>query len=80
MTGYPAGSDLLSITVISEDGLLCDCLSTWLYMGGLSLVKEHLNEPDYSIIAVDEAKRVWLSDDLTGVFTLRDGSGYEMAE
>lgn len=80
MTGYPAESDLLSITVISEDGLLCDCLSTWLYMGGLSLVKEHLNEPDYSIIAVDEAKRVWLSDDLTGAFTLRDGSGYEMAE
>lgn len=80
MTGYPAKSDLLSITVISEDGLLCDCLSTWLYMGGLSLVKEHLNEPDYSVIAVDEAKRVWISDSLTGAFTLRDGSGYEMAE
>ena len=26
--GYPADSDVLSVSVISEDGLLADCMST----------------------------------------------------
>ncbi|MBR6790877.1 MAG: FAD:protein FMN transferase [Oscillospiraceae bacterium] len=79
-TGYPAESDLLSVTVISGDGLLCDCMSTWLYMGGTELVKEHLDREDYSVIAVDEERKIWMSDDLAEHFVLRDGSGYEMAK
>lgn len=80
MTGYPAESDLLSVTVVSEDGLLCDCLSTWLYMGGSDLVREHLNEADYSVIAVDDEMQIWMSDDLEEHFTLRQGVSYKMAE
>ena len=79
-TGYPAETDLLSVTVIGEDGLLCDCLSTWLFMGGVDLVSEHLNEVDYSIIAVDDQNRIWMSDALSEHFTLREDCGYTMAE
>ena len=78
-TGYPAETDLLSVTVIGTDGLLCDCLSTWLYMEGLDNLKEHLNEKNYSVIAVDNESRIWMSDSLSAAFTLREDSGYTMA-
>lgn len=79
-TGYPAETDLLAVTVIGEDGLLCDCLSTWLYMEGLDNVKAHLNETDYSVIAVDNDRQIWLSPSLKEAFTLREDSGYRMAD
>lgn len=79
-TGWPAETDLLSVTVIGEDGLYCDCLSTLFFMEGLEAVQQHLEEPDYALIAVDEKKRVWLSPSLKESFILRQESGYRLAE
>lgn len=69
-TGYPAETDLLAVTVIGEDGLRCDCLSTWLFMSGLDTVKEHLEEQDYAVIAVDNQNRIWCSSSLKDAFAL----------
>ena len=78
-TGFPAETDLLSVTVACDDGLKADFLSTWLYMEGTQGVTVHLNQADYSIAAVDRDHNVYLSDDLKEKFTLEEGKGYQLA-
>mgnify|MGYP000970857584 CR=1 FL=1 len=79
-TGYPAETDLLSVTAISSDGLLADYLSTTLYLLGSDTVKENLNRPEFSVIAVKEDGTVLISDDLREKFTLQEDAGYVLAE
>ncbi len=75
-TGYPCESDLLSVSVISEDGLLSDFLSTYFYMMGKEEVENHLNEEKFSIIAIDKEDNVYISPALKGKITLLDESEY----
>lgn len=79
-TGYPADSGLLSVTVLCNDGMKADFLSTYLFLEGADTVKSHLNEPDYSVIAVTEDHQVLVSDDLAESFALAENSGYTIAE
>lgn len=73
-TGYPALSDLESVTVISSDGTLADCMSTRLYIEGTDGVKKLLADgEEYSIIAVDGEKRVYASDNIKNKVTLIHG-------
>lgn len=46
VTGYPAESELASVTVIGEDSALCDVLSTVFYLVGEERAKEMLKEYD----------------------------------
>ena len=63
-TGYPAESDLLSVSVISKSGILTDILSTTFFIEGLEEVKKNLNNPDYDIIAVDKQNNVYMSENI----------------
>lgn len=80
LTGYPCESDLLSVTVVSEDGLLCDYLSTMFYMLGKESVVSHLNENSYSLIALDEQGKIYISPRIMEHFTLLDSSPYVFAD
>ncbi len=55
-TGHPAESDILSVTVIGEDGALCDAYSTALYVMGkekaVAFAKKS-NDYDYIIVTTD---------------------------
>lgn len=79
-TGYPCDSDLQSVTVISEDGLLSDYLSTLFYMLGKDAVKENLTHDNFSLIAIDKEDKVYISPNLKSSFTLIEGTEYKLAE
>lgn len=68
-TGYPAETDLISVSVISESGILTDYLSTTLFLGGKDYTLERMHETDYHVIAVDSEKNVYISSELAESFT-----------
>ena len=78
-TGYPANSDLLSVSVIGEEGAVCDALSTALFVGGKEKAIEFTKEFDsYEFILITEnnelfytagIKNIEVSDD---TFTLKE--------
>ena len=78
-TGYPAESDLLSVTVVSKDGGLADYLSTTLYAAGSSFIPNYLNDSRFSVIVIDNQKKVHISKTLADSFELA-GDGYSLAE
>ena len=69
-SGFPSDSDLLSVTVLSENGMLADALSTAIFMGGTAKLDNFLNQEDFQIIAVTNQNKVYLSDSLEGHFSL----------
>ena len=75
-TGFPADSDLLSVTVISPDGTLADCLSTTLYIEGMTAVEEIISRQEagealsFSLVAIDRTGTVYLSPALRDTVVL----------
>lgn len=73
LTGYPVESDLESVSIISDDGTLGDCMSTTLFIEGTEGIIEQLDNPEFSIIAVDKYKNVYASDSIKDKVTLIHG-------
>jgi len=65
-TGRPSDSDLISVTVLSENGTLADCFSTLIFLKGSEGLPEFLERDDCMIIAVTEDKDVYFSSSLKG--------------
>lgn len=79
-TGYPAQTDLLSVTVIAKEGVLADCLSTSLFVGGKEVALKNLNQADFDVIAVDQEKNVYVSEGIRSKLHLEENSGYRLAD
>ncbi len=76
-TGYPAETDLTSVTVFSEEnGLLTDFMATEIFIGGTQKLGKYLNNPEFTVIAADKDKKLYVSDRLN--FSLNPDSGFEM--
>ncbi len=71
-TGYPADTNLASVTVISQNGLLTDFLSTEIYIGGTQSIANYLNQKDYSVIALSLDKKIYISDNIKNSFEITD--------
>ena len=65
-TGYPAESDLLSVSVISEDGMLADCMSTALFIEGKQAALQRMQEEAYQLVIVDTDGNIYYSPSLEG--------------
>lgn len=69
-TGMPSQSDLLSVTVISEDGALADYLSTTLYLAGKEAIPSYIDRENFSVIVIDKEQNVYISPSIRDRFTI----------
>ncbi len=60
-TGYPSESDLISVSVLSADGLLADCLSTSIFLQGSGCLERYFAREDCEVLAVTRDYQVYAS-------------------
>lgn len=69
-TGYPADSSLMSVTIVSDSGLLSDALSTACFVLGKDEGMKLLKEYNAEGIFITTDKNVYISDGLKGKFEI----------
>lgn len=69
-TGYPEEGNLSSVTVISEDGILADALSTSLYLMGEEKAKDYWRQhrEEFEMVLIDTQEKIQITQGLLGVF------------
>lgn len=77
-TGFPAESEITSVTVLCDNGLKSDFLSTLIFIDDSDGLKEHLNASDYKIVVATKDKKVYASSSIN--FTLNEECGFTMAD
>lgn len=70
-TGYPANNGLISVTVVSANGMLADGLSTSCYVMGLEKSIDYWRTygDDFDIILMDENGEVYVTEPIAQQFT-----------
>lgn len=80
-SGYPAENGLLSVTIVDEDGMLCDALSTTLFVLGKDKALEYCEKYGIEAILMTDDKKIYVTDGLKESFSIIDQtSGYFLAE
>lgn len=70
-TGKPSHNDLLSVTIVGNDGLLCDALSTALFVKGLEgAIDEYKNSNDFDMILITTKGDVYITQGIRDNFLL----------
>lgn len=61
--GYPANNGLVSVTIIGEEGLRCDALSTALFVAGMEeAVSYWRDRQDFEMLLVTEDKKLYITE------------------
>lgn len=70
-TGLPAESGLVSVTIVSDCGMLADGLSTSIYVMGLEEATAYwqLHSEEFDMILMTDAGEVYVTESLEGSFT-----------
>lgn len=72
-TGYPAESDLVSVTIISESGVLADALSTAIFVMGLEEgCKYWKSHGGFDMLLMTQDGEIYLTEGIEDSFTLED--------
>lgn len=75
-TGFPVDNDLLSVTVIANDGTLCDALSTALFVMGCEKAEQYWRDNrDFEAVFVTKNNTVYVTSGIYQSFTLDESSG-----
>lgn len=73
-TGKPVQNDITSVTVVAENGMLSDFLSTVIYIEGVEKGIKIAEDFDAFVVIVKKDKTVLVSKELKDKFTLKDDS------
>ena len=73
-TGHPADSGLISVSVIGQEGGVCDALSTSLFVMGLQKAADlWAASDDFEAIFVTDSDEVYITEGLKDRFALLQG-------
>ena len=78
-TGFPAESDLVSVSVIAPEGYLSDSLSTTVFALGLERGLSFLESTGLDGVLVNADKKVFVTDNLRGKIEILNNK-YRLAE
>jgi thiamine biosynthesis lipoprotein len=72
-TGAPARSGLISVTIVGDSGMVCDGLSTALFVMGLDAAAQYWREVGgFQAVLIDEDGQIFITEGLEGKFTPTD--------
>ena len=72
--GYPADNGIISATVIGEKGVICDALSTALFVMGKDKAMEYCKaHREIEAVLVDDKMNVYITDGLSDDLEMTDG-------
>ena len=79
-TGYPARNGLISVTVVGDEGVFCDALSTALFILGPEKALDFWRDRGgFDLVLVTEGGEALLTPGLKDRFKPQEGSGYTFA-
>ncbi|MBE5941984.1 MAG: FAD:protein FMN transferase [Lachnospiraceae bacterium] len=70
-TGYPVDNGLISVTIVSDNGMLSDVMSTACFVMGLEDGMEYANQKGVEAIFVTDQKEVYITKGLKKTFRLQ---------
>ena len=76
-TGYPAWKHTIAATVVCDNGLMSDALSTLCMLLDRDSAMETVNRYGAEVVLIDDQKNVYVSDGLSDRFTLSE-TGYSI--
>lgn len=70
-TGRPTKKDLISVTVVSQDGMKADCLSTTLFVLGKEKAQAYWknHKEEFDMILVNEKNQIFVTEGIEAYFT-----------